>query len=472
MMGDTYDWEKAWAKPEPTATVIPLPPITSNGSTAYGIKALADELRILANTGEGARNHQLNTAAFNLAQLVAAGHLDGVETQQQLRATALMIGLTASETDGTLRSAFKAGTQLPRVVPELEVNYTVEYVEPQIDPETGEQINPSTAAEQTTVDRRYLELSGAVLNLEGLRNIPPPTPLIEGYIFRDTLAWLGGKPGHAKSFVAVEIACCIATGTPWHSHAITGAGTVLYLIAEGASGLSQRVDAWTINHNKPADNVLFLPVPVQMADTYSVDVAAFSMLLKTLQPVLVVIDTQARVTVGADENSSKDMGKFVHSLELLRMYSKATMLIVHHEPRNGENLRGSTALEGAANTIIRVSKDGDLVTLSNPKQKDSVEREPMNLALEARGESAVLVRSGIAHRKAAATESGRLILETLAGFGPDGAASTALMEATALPKKTFYRNINDLVSDGLVLRRKVGNATIYKIAPPPEDDDQ
>jgi hypothetical protein len=200
-----------------------------------------------------------------------------------------------------------------------------------------------------------------------------------------------------------------------------------------------------------------------MADTYSVDVAAFSMLLKTIQPVLVVVDTQARVTVGADENSSKDMGRFVHSLELLRIHSQATMLIVHHEPRNGENLRGSTALEGAANTIIRASKDGDLITLSNPKQKDAIEREPMTLALEPRGDSAVLVRAGMAHRRTSATESGRMILETLTGFGPDGASSTALMEASGLVKKTFYRNINDLVNDGFVLRRKVGNATIYTL---------
>lgn len=474
MMADDYDWNKISERlrgqqAEP-AVVIPLPPpATTNGSSPYGAKALQEELYILANTTEGARNHQLNTSAYNLAQLVAAGHLDTVTTQQQLRATALMIGLTATETDATLRSAFTAGTKQPRVVPELTAK--IEVVEVQIDPETGEAINPSQAAEQTAVDRRYLELSNAVLNLEGLRNIPPPTPIIEGYIFRDNLAWLGGKPGHGKSFVAVEVACCVATGTPWHNHHIAHTGTVLYLIAEGVSGLSQRVDAWSIEHNKPADNLLFLPIPVQMKDTNSVDVAAFGMLLKTLQPVLIIIDTQARVTVGADENSSKDMGQFVHSLQLLREWAKATMLIVHHEPRSGENLRGSTALEGAADTVLRVSKDGDLVTLSNPKQKDAVEREPMNLALEPRGHSAVLVRAGMAHRRhVATTESGRTIIEVLAGFGADGAATTALMEATGLAKKTFYRNINDLVNDRIVKRQKAGNATIYTLTAPIEED--
>lgn len=127
-MVDEYDWEKAWEKPEP-AIVIPLPPpVTSNGTSPYGTKALTEELRTLANTTEGARNHQLNTSAYNLAQLVAAGHLDTVTTQQQLRATAIMIGLTATETDATLRSAFTAGTKQPRQVPELTIQPNVEEV--------------------------------------------------------------------------------------------------------------------------------------------------------------------------------------------------------------------------------------------------------------------------------------------------------------------------------------------------------
>jgi hypothetical protein len=153
MMGDKYDWEKAWEKPE-QAVVIPLPPPQAvNGATPYGAKALQEELYILANTTPDShkRNDQLNKSAFALATLVAAGHLDSVSTQQQLRATALMIGLTVSETDGTLRSAFNAGTKQPRQVHELEVNYHVEEITViQRDPETGEVINPSKAAEDRT----------------------------------------------------------------------------------------------------------------------------------------------------------------------------------------------------------------------------------------------------------------------------------------------------------------------------------
>jgi RecA-family ATPase len=198
-------------------------------------------------------------------------------------------------------------------------------------------------SEQTDIDRRYLQLTAQLLDRNGLRSIPKPMPLIENWLFKNSLAWIQGKWGNGKTFVAVDIACCVATGTEWHGNAATQ-GVVLYLIAEGASGLDPRVEAWEAAAGCEATGIVFLPSPVQLGKTVHIDVAAFRMLLRNLQPVLVIIDTQARVTVGAEENSNRDMGIFVDVLETLRAECGSTMLVVHHEPRNGENLRGAVAL--------------------------------------------------------------------------------------------------------------------------------
>ena len=200
---------------------------------------------------------------------------------------------------------------------------------------------------------------------------------------------------------------------------------------------------------------MFLPVPVQMMRR--VDVAAFRRLLAELKPVLVILDTQARVTVGAEENSSRDMGEFVDGLEQLRQQCGACVLVVHHEPRNGENLRGSTALEGAATTILRVSKDGDLVTLSNPKQKDAPEQPDLPLALVPIGESAVLDSQNGVGIASHTTKSEDHLL-TLLGetYGNREVAKTGLRCASDLPDSTFYRSINSLVSKGLVRERPRG----------------
>jgi hypothetical protein len=310
----------------------------------------------------------------------------------------------------------------------------------------------------SAVDRRYLELRGQLLDTAGLRKIPPPEPLVADYLYRDSLAWLGGKPGHAKSFLAVELACCVGTGTAWHGHQVT-AGKVLYLIAEGASGLSLRVDAWSLANGRPLENVLFLPVPVQLLN--NLDAAAFGELLGELGPDLIIIDTQARVTVGGEENSSKDMGRFVDALEQLRQRCGACILIVHHEARSGENLRGSTALEGAATTILRSVKDGSLVEITNPKQKDAPEQGPMTLVLSPIGTSAILSHEtvGIA---VSSTESEHALLGILwDSFGNRGATKTELKEAADLPKTTYYRSINALVSKGLVTEHKTGRSVTY-----------
>jgi hypothetical protein len=349
----------------------------------------------------------------------------------------------------------------------INAGYTLAELAPWCPPE---EVEPEPTSpddpDQTAIDRRYLDLSARVLTLDGLRNLPAPAPLVGGYLFRDSLAWLGGKPGYAKTFVAVELACCVGTGTPWHGHTVA-AGQVLYLIAEGASGITQRIDAWTLANGREADNVLYLPVPVQMMET--VDVAAFGQLLADLRPILVVLDTQARVTVGAEENSSRDMGRFVDSLDQLRRHSAACILVVHHEPRNGENLRGSTALEGAATTILRVAKDGNVIELSNPKQKDAPEQASLLLALAPIGGSAILSHEavGIAGFM---TESEHHVLTVLRdSFGNRGATKTELRDATGQPNSTWYRSINALVGKGLVLEGREGRSTIYSL---PSTDQQ
>jgi hypothetical protein len=123
---------------------------------------------------------------------------------------------------------------------------------------------------------RLEELERSLLDSKGLREIPSPTPIIDGYLFRDSLAWMGGKPGHCKSFAAGEMACCVGTGRPGYGNAVKQ-GKVLYLIAEGASGFSDRIETWEMYNNADATGCTFLPVPIQFIK--EVDVAAFGLLL-------------------------------------------------------------------------------------------------------------------------------------------------------------------------------------------------
>lgn len=292
---------------------------------------------------------------------------------------------------------------------------------------------------------RLEELERSLLDSKGLRNIPSPEPIIDGYLFRDSLAWIGGKPGHFKSFVAAEMACRVATGTPWYGHPVKQ-GKVLYLVAEGASGFSDRIETWEHYNEMDAVEATFLPVPIQFIQ--EIDVAAFGLLLDRHRYDLVFLDTQARVTVGMKENDTTDMGIFVEKLDMLRRLYGACLTLVHHEPRNGEHLRGSIAMEGAATSIFRTFKEGNQVRFETSKQKDIEMPGPFDLQVVKHHTSAVL--TPLQPGQEALTQVQMFILQMLQEIPTEWVSKTELMKTCGLADATYYRNVNILVKKGYI----------------------
>lgn len=219
--------------------------------------------------------------------------------------------------------------------------------------------------------------------------IPPPEPLIEGWLYRDSLARLWGPSGAGKSHVAVDFAASIATGTPWHGCAVKQ-GVVVYVVAEGASGMGQRRRAWQEHHGVARTGVRWVTMPVQVMGP---DWARFVAEVVALGPALVILDTQARVTEGIDENDNTAMGEVVGALERLREATKACVLLVHHQGTgDADRARGASAVKGAMATEVSVSKrlGSAEVTVRNVKQKDAAEADPMVLTLVPVGDSVAL----------------------------------------------------------------------------------
>ena len=80
-----------------------------------------------------------------------------------------------------------------------------------------------------------------------LRNMPPIDWVIgdgdSGIITQHGLSVMYGAPGAGKSFVALDMALSISTGTPWQGIP-TRQGKVLYIAGEGVGGLGKRLKAW------------------------------------------------------------------------------------------------------------------------------------------------------------------------------------------------------------------------------------
>src|SRR6185503_17313929 len=157
-------------------------------------------------------------------------------------------------------------------------------------------------------------LLAEMLSVEELLTMPNPRPLVAGLLDLDTASWLIGKPGSYKSFVALDLAAHVGTGKPWHGHDVTQ-GEVVYIVAEGVGGTRLRVAAWQRVHG-PMTGVRFLPRPVQAGDAN-----AWAVLVEACRrvgPALVIIDTQARVTVGMDENDNTEMGGYIERADEIK----------------------------------------------------------------------------------------------------------------------------------------------------------
>ncbi len=228
-----------------------------------------------------------------------------------------------------------------------------------------------------------------LLDDEGLDSIPQPAPLVDGWLWADSFARLIGAPGEGKSFILIDLACCVSTGTPWHGRDVTQ-GRVVYVIAEGASGLGARRRAWCQRHQLERSGVMFVPRPVQITGG---EWPAFIRDMAELAPSLIIIDTQARATVGVNENDATEMGSVVAALGDLRAATAACVLLAHHTNERGGG-RGSTAVFGALDTELSARRVGTTVTLRNPKQKDAPEQPELMMTLTPYGPAAVLIAAG------------------------------------------------------------------------------
>ncbi|WP_409125999.1 AAA family ATPase [Streptomyces caniscabiei] len=222
---------------------------------------------------------------------------------------------------------------------------------------------------ESAVSRMMREL----LDSSAMDNQADPEPLIDSWLFVDSVARVVGPPGSMKSFIAIDLSAHIGMGAAWRGNDVKK-GPVIYLLAEGAKGAKKRKQAWEKHHGKPMENVLFLPRAIQvLSDEWPV----FVEVCKRVKPVLVVLDTQSRISAGVDENSN-DSTAF-NRVDDIREVTGACVLLLHHPPKDGKGGRGGSVWIGGLDTELWVEKKGKVangdcvVTLENEKQKDEAD---------------------------------------------------------------------------------------------------
>ena len=235
---------------------------------------------------------------------------------------------------------------------------------------SARQSHPGGNTDRNPVSKRWR-------TLDELACTPPPQWHIEHLLITGTLARLTAPPESLKTFVSLDIALSVATGEPFARSARykTGRrGHVLYVVGEGLGDFYSRLEAWRISRRlsreKIADAITVLAGAAQFADER--DMADMTAKVHETRAVLVIFDTQARCTVGLEENSATAQGAAIKGLDTLRENTGATVMLLHHPNKSNDwDPRGTSAWNGALDTELHLERDGMDLTLTVTKMKDA-----------------------------------------------------------------------------------------------------
>lgn len=286
-----------------------------------------------------------------------------------------------------------------------------------------------------------------LIHADELKNLSAPLYLLDYYpIYQFGFNVLVGPSGSGKSFVALDIAGRIAQER-----------AVVYIAGEGLHGYASRWEAWKDFNRKDDAQLYFYTEALQVME--SAQLAEFIGLIGDHNPMLVIIDTLARSAVGVEENSAKEMGAFVGACDALRNALTTSVLVVHHTGKSGE-MRGSSALYGAADSVLTVTMMDGVITVANDpdhggknKHAPAGVRKTFKLKPHDAGDyaGAVLVETQqmIISTEDKLTDNQRLILECVKGYG-SGVGAQTILNTTTIRQSTLYHNLKKLVSLGFL----------------------
>jgi hypothetical protein len=161
---------------------------------------------------------------------------------------------------------------------------------------------------------------------------------------------------------------------------------VIYLCAEGHSGIPRRIQGWLNKNDYAADEVNLFRISDKAIDICKGNIENVTHEINEISkslctPVsLIIIDTLTQhMPEGFDENKTVDMSVFLRSIMRLRETQEGcSILIIHHtghnEPDRG---RGSSSLKAALDCELKCDKK----KLSFTKMKDAEKPKPISFEL-------------------------------------------------------------------------------------------
>jgi hypothetical protein len=293
---------------------------------------------------------------------------------------------------------------------------------------------------------------------------PDPTRrwLIESLWIQQGVGTIGGLPKSLKSWVGLDIAVSVASGTPClDTFPVADPGGVLVYMAEDAAPLVKARLAGICRHRDL--DLGTLPIDVITAPSMRLDLATDQRrLVATIRrtaPRLLILDPFVRLHQ-VTENQAGEVAALLGYLRAVQRAHDVAIIVVHHARKNGRstgglNLRGSGDFFAWVDTALSLRRRQHTVVLS-VEHRAAAAPDPVTLTLVG-AESAMHLALVTADASPDPTTPGpardldATILHTLDQAGADG-LSRASIRATV-------RVRNERVGDALTRLAAAGQIT-------------
>jgi len=195
-----------------------------------------------------------------------------------------------------------------------------------------------------------------------------PRWLVEGLWGASSVGVIGGAPKCAKTWLGLDMALSVATGTPClGKYAVPEPGPVLVYLAEDALPIvRERVQGMTRHRGLDLAGVeIHVITAAVLRLDRDRDRARLWETAKRLRPRLLLLDPLVRLH-GVDENNAGEVAELLAYFRSLQRQLDLSVLLVHHTRKNaaggaaaGQGLRGSGDIHafGDSNLYLRRTRE-------------------------------------------------------------------------------------------------------------------
>lgn len=211
-------------------------------------------------------------------------------------------------------------------------------------------------------DENLFDSLGAVFVNELSTDFNPPDELVEDILISRNTSILYGDSNSGKTFWALNMAASISRGQDFLGKR-TQQGMVVYLATESPETVRTRLLAYMKHHNCSLDNFLLIQKPVNFfTDNSDVEkvIAAIKQAedQRSCKASLIIGDTLARISAGANENAGQDMGPVMNRIDYLMNSTVSSVMMIHHSGKmQAAGARGWSGIRAFVDTEIEITDD-------------------------------------------------------------------------------------------------------------------